>query len=98
MDVGMRQREKAKITEAPRPAKILVIEDEPNMVAGLRENFELCGHEVITASPGGIPRPCGSGCHDASDEWTGSMQAVTRSTRFHPHNYADCPRPGTGQG
>ena len=35
----MRQQEKANVTEAPRPARILVVEDEPNMVAGLRDNF-----------------------------------------------------------
>jgi hypothetical protein len=29
----MRQQKKAKVTEA-RPARILVVEDEPNMVAG----------------------------------------------------------------
>lgn len=33
-------------------AKILIVEDEPNMVAGLRDNFEFEGHEVITASDG----------------------------------------------
>ncbi len=33
-------------------AKILIVEDEPNMVAGLRDNFEYEGHEVITAGDG----------------------------------------------
>ena len=32
--------------------KILVVEDEPNMVAGLRDNFEFEGYEVITAPDG----------------------------------------------
>ena len=46
----MKQHEKTKATE---PAvKILVVEDEPNMVAGLRDNFEFEGYEVITASDG----------------------------------------------
>jgi DNA-binding response OmpR family regulator len=45
-------QEKAKLTEAPRPARILVVEDEPNMVAGLRDNFEFEGYEVITAGDG----------------------------------------------
>jgi DNA-binding response OmpR family regulator len=40
----------------PKPAepsvKILVVEDEPNMVQGLRDNFEFEGYEVITASDG----------------------------------------------
>ncbi|WP_433983981.1 response regulator [Tunturiibacter empetritectus] len=48
----MRQKEKTKVTEAPRPARILVVEDEPNMVAGLRDNFEFEGYEVLTAGDG----------------------------------------------
>lgn len=32
--------------------KILIVEDEPNMVAGLRDNFEYEGYEVITAHDG----------------------------------------------
>ena len=45
-----------KHQEKTRPAepsvKILVVEDEPNMVQGLRDNFEFEGYEVITASDG----------------------------------------------
>src|SRR5271167_3247869 len=33
-------------------AKILIVEDEPNMVAGLRDNFEFEGHQVISAGDG----------------------------------------------
>jgi DNA-binding response OmpR family regulator len=33
-------------------AKILIVEDEPNMVAGLRDNFEYEGYEVLTACDG----------------------------------------------
>src|SRR6201993_3238421 len=33
-------------------AKILIVEDEPNMVAGLRDNFEFEGYQVITALDG----------------------------------------------
>jgi two-component system alkaline phosphatase synthesis response regulator PhoP len=33
-------------------AKILIVEDEPKMVAGLRDNFEFEGYEVITAHDG----------------------------------------------
>jgi two-component system alkaline phosphatase synthesis response regulator PhoP len=33
-------------------AKILIVEDEPKMVAGLRDNFEYEGYEVITAEDG----------------------------------------------
>jgi DNA-binding response OmpR family regulator len=32
--------------------KILIVEDEPNMVSGLRDNFEYEGYEVITAADG----------------------------------------------
>ena len=32
--------------------KILIVEDEPNMVAGLRDNFEFEGYEVLTAYDG----------------------------------------------
>ena len=32
--------------------RILIVEDEPNMVAGLRDNFEFDGYEVITAPDG----------------------------------------------
>lgn len=33
-------------------SRILIVEDEPSMVAGLRDNFEYEGYEVITASDG----------------------------------------------
>jgi DNA-binding response OmpR family regulator len=57
----MRQHEKTKITETSKPAKILVVEDEPKMVAGLRDNFEFEGYEVITAADGveGLQRALG---------------------------------------
>jgi len=32
--------------------KILIVEDEPNMVSGLRDNFEFEGYEVLTAADG----------------------------------------------
>src|ERR1041385_3734017 len=32
--------------------RILIVEDEPNMVAGLRDNFEFEGYEVISAYDG----------------------------------------------
>jgi two-component system alkaline phosphatase synthesis response regulator PhoP len=48
----MKQQERLKVAEARRPASILVVEDEPNMVAGLRDNFEFEGYRVITASDG----------------------------------------------
>ncbi len=33
-------------------SRILIVEDEPNMVSGLRDNFEFEGYEVITAEDG----------------------------------------------
>lgn len=33
-------------------AKILIVEDEPNMVTGLRDNFEYEGYQVISAGDG----------------------------------------------
>ena len=35
-----------------RPSRILVVEDEPDMVLGLKDNFEFEGYEVVTASDG----------------------------------------------
>ena len=33
-------------------SKILIVEDEPAMVAGLRDNFEYEGYDVISAADG----------------------------------------------
>jgi len=38
--------------EVSSRTKILIVEDEPNMVAGLRDNFEYEGYKVITAGDG----------------------------------------------
>src|SRR5258705_2888151 len=38
--------------EGANMAKILIVEDEPKMVAGLRDNFEDEGYEVLTAHDG----------------------------------------------
>src|ERR1700761_73872 len=48
----MKQEEKVKRIQVRNPARILVIEDEPNMVAGLRDNFEFEGYQVLTARDG----------------------------------------------
>jgi len=48
----MKEQQRLKVAEPHRPASILVVEDEPNMVAGLRDNFEFEGYRVITASDG----------------------------------------------
>ena len=42
---------KTKLGEAEM-ARILIVEDEPNMVAGLRDNFEFEGYQVIIAPDG----------------------------------------------
>ncbi len=39
-------------SSAGQTVKILVVEDEPAMVAGLRDNFEFEGYQVITARDG----------------------------------------------
>jgi DNA-binding response OmpR family regulator len=33
-------------------SKILIVEDEPDMVLGLKDNFEFEGYEVLTAADG----------------------------------------------
>ena len=48
----MRSETKPNTAEARATAKILIVEDEPNMVAGLRDNFEFEGYTVITAHDG----------------------------------------------
>jgi len=39
-------------TNGSRKTRILIVEDEPAMVAGLRDNFEYEGYEVISAGDG----------------------------------------------
>src|SRR3974390_853595 len=48
----MKAAERVKASVGEAAAKILVVEDEPNMVAGLRDNFEFEGYQVITARDG----------------------------------------------
>jgi DNA-binding response OmpR family regulator len=48
----MKPQEKEKLAAEVKTARILVVEDEPNMVAGLRDNFEFEGYEVLTARDG----------------------------------------------
>jgi len=48
----MKAAERVKSSAGQAAAKILVVEDEPNMVAGLRDNFEFEGYQVITARDG----------------------------------------------
>ncbi len=39
-------------TSAAKKTRILIVEDEPAMVAGLRDNFEYEGYDVISAADG----------------------------------------------
>ena len=48
----MKAEERLKSSARQATAKILVVEDEPTMVAGLRDNFEFEGYQVITAHDG----------------------------------------------
>lgn len=41
-----------QLTGPKTTARILIVEDEPNMVAGLRDNFEFEGYQVIAARDG----------------------------------------------
>src|ERR1043166_1790369 len=41
-----------KVAEPAKKTRILIVEDEPAMVAGLRDNFEYEGYEVISAGDG----------------------------------------------
>jgi len=41
-----------KLAEPGKRTRILIVEDEPAMVAGLRDNFEYEGYEVISAGDG----------------------------------------------
>jgi DNA-binding response OmpR family regulator len=48
----MRAAEEMRQETVEKPVRILVVEDEPNMVTGLRDNFEFEGYEVLTAMDG----------------------------------------------
>jgi len=48
LDSGGSPSKEASVTKT----RILIVEDEPAMVAGLRDNFEYEGYEVISASDG----------------------------------------------
>lgn len=41
-----------QLAESKTTARILIVEDEPNMVAGLRDNFEFEGYQVLAARDG----------------------------------------------
>jgi DNA-binding response OmpR family regulator len=52
-----------RTSERKGMTRILIVEDEPNMVAGLRDNFEYEGYEVLTAADGveGLERALNEG-------------------------------------
>ncbi|MEP6922668.1 MAG: response regulator transcription factor [bacterium] len=49
---GNRSNRDASEPNANRKMRILIVEDEPAMVAGLRDNFEYEGYDVISAADG----------------------------------------------
>ena len=50
---GIHRTDPANISDlAVRRSRILIVEDEPAMVAGLRDNFEYEGYEVLSAADG----------------------------------------------
>ncbi len=51
-DAGASIRSNVAGPSAGRKTRILIVEDEPAMVAGLRDNFEYEGYEVISAADG----------------------------------------------
>ena len=45
-------RVRSRVTDSGTKPRILIVEDEPAMVAGLRDNFEYEGYQVISAADG----------------------------------------------
>ncbi|MCU1298719.1 MAG: Alkaline phosphatase synthesis transcriptional regulatory protein PhoP [Acidobacteriaceae bacterium] len=52
IDAAVEFQVKKRKLGQPDMARILIVEDEPNMVAGLRDNFEFEGYKVLTAPDG----------------------------------------------
>ena len=84
-------------------SKILIVEDEPAMVAGLRDNFEYEGYEVISAEDGvsglerALVRQSRSGRarrDDAAHEWTRRLQTIESETAVSADHHADRARTG----
>jgi two-component system alkaline phosphatase synthesis response regulator PhoP len=46
------QQQQQQKAQGEAVSKILIVEDEPDMVLGLKDNFEFEGYEVLTASDG----------------------------------------------
>ena len=49
---GMTMREQAQLAPAPRPLRLLLIDDDPLLLRSLRDALELDEHEVVTAEGG----------------------------------------------
>src|SRR2546426_3685172 len=60
-DTGDSPNRNVAAPNAGRKTRILIVEDEPAMVAGLRDNFEYEGYDVISAADGiaGLDRALG---------------------------------------
>jgi DNA-binding response OmpR family regulator len=83
--------------------KILIVEDEPAMVAGLRDNFEYEGYDVISAEDGvsGLDRALSDNpdlvvldVDDAAHERSRRLQAVEGETSVSADHHAHRARPG----
>ena len=77
--------------------RILIVEDGLAMVAGLRDNFEYEGYEVISAAdgvagldvPGDDPDLGRARRNDAADERSRCLQATEEQTASHYDHHAD---------
>ena len=74
--------------EVNNVTKILIVEDEPNMVAGLRDNFEYEGYQVITAGDGVVGLELGADDYVTKPfsirELLARVKAVLRRARTLP--------------
>src|ERR1051326_619182 len=50
--MGLKRPSRCSMTEGIRLQRVLIIEDEPDMVLGLRDNFEYEGYDVLVARDG----------------------------------------------
>ena len=78
--------------------KVLIIEDEPNMVLGLKDSCEYEGYEVSVARDGkeglekastGETRHHSARCDAAFDEWNRRLPHLAHTRDRHSDSYAD---------
>src|SRR5205085_5561827 len=50
--MGLKQPSRCRLTEGITLQRVLIIEDEPDMVLGLKDNFEYEGYDVTVARDG----------------------------------------------